>query len=224
MRDRLNEVYQRLFEAYGPQHWWPGESPFEVLVGAILVQNTSWQRVEAAIAGLKTQGVFDWPTLGELDEESLAESIRTVGYYRVKAKRLRNLFAMIHDRYDGSLEALLTDGTESLRENLLSVNGVGRETADSIVLYAAERPRFVIDAYTYRVFTRHGWVEPEIDYDELQDYFESALPAEVPLFNEYHALLVAVGHRHCKPRPKCDGCPLADMLPESGPILPDAEL
>lgn len=220
-RSQLEDVYERLYEHFGPQNWWPGNGPLEVILGAVLVQNTSWQRVEAAIAVLRTRGYLDLTKLIAVDEETLSELIRPAGYFRIKAKRLKNLLRMIDERYGGSLDEMLADSTDELRVNLLGVNGVGRETADSILLYAAERPRFVVDTYTHRVFSRHGWIDFDTDYDALQEHFESSLPADTELYNEYHALLVAVGNRHCKAKPKCDGCPLAPLLPEGGPIMPE---
>lgn len=221
MNSVVREVYDQLFDALGPQHWWPGESPFEVMVGAILVQNTSWKNVEKAIARLRERDLFEPRALFAVPIEELAELIRPAGYYRMKAKRLHNLLRLVVQRYDGDLPAMFAACPASLREELLGVNGVGPETADSILLYAGELPVFVIDTYTYRIMVRHGWVEPEIDYHGLQEFFESNLPEDVKLYNEYHALLVRVGHRHCRKTPQCEGCPLANRLPDSGPVTPE---
>ncbi len=210
------EIYDRLFAAYGPQHWWPGETPLEVLVGAVLTQNTSWKNVERAIANLRDAGALSPAALFALSAEELAELIRPAGYFRVKAARLRNLLQLVVEKYDGSLDAMFTVGLETLREELLSVSGVGPETADAILLYAAKLPTFVIDAYTARVLKRHGWIEPEADYYAMKDHFESSLPHDEQLFNEYHALLVQVGKHHCSRTPQCSGCPLESLLPEGG--------
>ncbi|HLA84035.1 MAG TPA: endonuclease III domain-containing protein [Thermoguttaceae bacterium] len=221
MSQPLQEVYRRLFDAYGPQHWWPGQSPFEVVVGAVLVQNTNWKNVEQAIANLRDADLLSPRALFDTPVEELAELIRPAGYYRIKARRLSNLVRMIVEEYDGDLDAMFAAGAATLREKLLEVNGVGPETADSILLYAGNLPVFVIDGYTYRVMTRHGWIEPEIDYHGLQEHFETHLPQDVVLYNEFHALLVRVGHLHCRKTPKCDGCPLAEMLPEGGIVQPE---
>ncbi len=221
MPSKLLRVYDRLLAAYGPQQWWPGDSPFEVLVGAVLVQNTSWKNVERAIRNLAAADLLSPRALYGVPQEELEELIRPAGYYRVKARRLRNLLAMVVERYDGSLNAMFQTPLETLREELLSINGIGPETADSILLYAGNLPTFVIDTYTYRIMARHGWIGFEAGYDELKEHFESGLARDAALYNEYHALLVRVGHLHCRKQPRCDGCPLAQLLPESGPRQPD---
>ena len=166
MNATLKEVYDRLFAAYGPQKWWPGESPFEVLVGAVLVQNTSWKNVERAIANLRQARLMEPHALYAAPPEELEELIRPAGYYRVKARRLRSLLSLLVDRYDGDLDRMFRTRLPSLREELLSVNGIGPETADSILLYAGELPAFVVDTYTYRVLARHGWIGFDAGYDE----------------------------------------------------------
>jgi endonuclease-3 related protein len=216
MSPSLRQVYEQLLSAFGPQHWWPGESPFEVLVGAVLTQNTSWKNVARAIDNLRDADVLSAASMYNLAPDELAELIRPAGYYRLKAKRLRNLLELIMREHDGSLEAMFATDLTTLREQLLSVNGVGPETADSICLYAAEMPTFVVDAYTARVLKRHGWIEPEADYYAIKEHFESQLDDDVQLFNEFHALLVRVGNQHCRRTPKCDGCPLECWLPPSG--------
>jgi len=221
MASTLQEVYSRLFAAYGPQHWWPGESPFEVLVGAVLVQNTSWQNVARAIDNLKQADLLDPHALCSVSGEELEACIRPAGYFRVKARRLRNLLGFLVDRYDGSLDAMFATGLPALREELLSVNGVGPETADSILLYAGDLPTFVVDTYTHRVLARHGWIDFDADYYAIKECFESGLAQDAALYNEYHALLVRLGKLHCRKTPRCDGCPLADMLPDGGPLKPD---
>jgi endonuclease-3 related protein len=216
MTATLHEVYDRLLTAFGPQDWWPGDSPFEIMVGAVLVQNTAWKNVEKAIDNLREEGLLDPHSLFKLPVEELEELIRPAGYFRLKSKRLRNLLAMILERYDGSIEAMFAESLSTLREQLLAVNGVGPETADSILLYAGQMSSFVVDTYTHRVLARHGWIEYEADYHQIQDHFTMNLPAEVPLYNEFHALLVRVGHLHCRKTPKCEECPLLELLPDGG--------
>ena len=210
----LQELYDRLFKAYGPQGWWPGETPFEVMVGAVLTQNTNWTNVEKAIANLKQAGALSLPALSALPAERLAGLIRPAGYYNLKAKRLANLLAMINQRWEGDLEWFFAQGADEIRKSLLAVKGVGPETADSITLYAATKPVFVIDAYTFRILGRHGLAEPDMGYFELQEVFMDALPLEVELFNQFHALLVRLGKERCKKsKPRCEGCPARDWLP-----------
>ena len=221
MTATLQEVYDRLFAAYGPQHWWPGDSPFEVMIGAVLVQNTSWQNVEKAIGNLRREDLLEPHALYRVPAEELEELIRPAGYFRIKARRLRNLLEFLVEHYEGSLEAMFRTGLSTLREELLRINGIGPETADSILLYAGGLPAFVVDTYTHRVFARHGWIEFDIDYHSIQDHLQSGLPQDVALYNEYHALLVRLGKHHCRKTPKCDGCPLADLLPDGGPVEPD---
>jgi endonuclease-3 related protein len=220
MSGTLQNAFDILYSALGPQHWWPGESPFEVMVGAILVQNTSWRNVSRAIDAIKEDGLLEPDRLYALPEEELAELLRPVGYYRIKARRLRNLLRLVVEDFDGSVERLLSLETQTLRETLLAVNGVGPETADSIVLYAAEKPSFVVDAYTHRIFARHGWIDYSAGYYEIKDYCESELPQDVQAYNELHALLVHVGHHWCKKVPRCDACPLRELLPEGGVVEP----
>jgi len=212
MTPSLTEVYGRLFDSFGPQHWWPGESPFEVMVGAVLVQNTAWKNVERAIDNLRQADVLQPTTLHRVPESELQELIRPAGYYRIKARRLRNLLDFLVSEYDGSLEAMFAAGLSTLREQLLAVNGIGPETADSILLYAGELPVFVVDTYTARVLKRHEWIEPEADYYAIQEHFHGNLSEDVQLFNEYHALLVRVGHLYCRKTPKCDECPLREYF------------
>jgi len=208
-REQLLEIYRLLLDFFGPQHWWPGETPFEIALGAVLTQNTSWSNVERAIANLKAADLLDAGRLHSLDIERLETLIRPAGYFRVKAKRLRNFTTWLCDRCDGDMQNLAPVATGRLREELLAISGIGPETADSILLYALDRPIFVVDTYTARVMVRHGLIAPEgIDYHQLQDLFTSNLEPDVPLFNEFHALLVMAGKDYCKPRPKCQSCPL----------------
>ena len=215
----LQEVYQRLFDAFGPQRWWPGDTPFEIIVGAVLVQNTSWQNVERAIDNLRRAELLDPHALYAVAEDELEDLIRPAGYYRIKARRLRSVLEFLVERYDGSIEAMFRTPLDKLRPQLLGIHGVGPETADSILLYAGSLPVFVVDAYTCRIFSRHGWIDLESDYHQVQEYFHDRLPAEAPLFNEFHALLVRLGKDYCKKsKPLCEKCPLKCMLPEGGPV------
>jgi endonuclease-3 related protein len=217
----LIQAYDRLLAAFGPQHWWPGDGPLEVMVGAVLTQNTSWKNVERAIDNLRDASVLDARALCALPVDELADLIRPAGYYRIKAQRLRSLLAFVVERYDGSLEDMFQTDLATLRAELLAVHGIGPETADSILLYAGGLPTFVVDTYTHRVVARHGWIGYDAGYDEIKDYFQSSLPRDVALYNEYHALLVRVGKEFCrKTGPKCETCPLADLLPESGIVEP----
>jgi endonuclease-3 related protein len=208
LSEQLNDIYNLLFARFGPQHWWPGETQFEIIIGAILTQNTNWANVEKAITNLKKANVLTSDRLHRLDIKNLADLIRPAGYYNIKAKRLKNFLNWFADNYNLQLSRLESVPTDQLRSELLSVKGIGPETADSILLYALNRPVFVIDAYTARICSRHHLIDEGADYDEIKDLFESHLPADIQLFNEYHALLVRLGKDFCKPTPKCDTCPL----------------
>lgn len=213
--DVFQKVYDVLLEYYGPQNWWPGETSFEIMVGAVLTQNANWINVTKAIDNLKERNLLSLSAFYAASYEEIADSIRPSGYYNVKAKRLRNLMQMIIDVYDGELEALLADSLDSSRENLLSVKGVGPETADAILLYCGNHPVFVVDAYTHRVFSRHNLVPDECDYHELQEEFTGRLPSDPDLFNEYHALIVRIGKEFCKKTtPLCEQCPLKGVEEE----------
>ena len=205
----LMQFHQAMFARYGPRNWWPGDSPFEVMVGAVLTQNTNWSNVEKAIANLRAARLLDPHRIDQMSHDQLAELIRPAGYFNIKARRLKNLVHWFCREYDGSIEALGACSVDRLSEELLGVNGIGRETADSIILYALEKLTFVVDTYTYRILVRHGCVAPESDYEELKHYCQSQLPDDVAVYNECHALIVEVGKNHCRPRPKCDDCPLA---------------
>ncbi|MGE4553474.1 MAG: endonuclease III domain-containing protein [Desulfovibrionaceae bacterium] len=203
-----------MLAALGPSHWWPGETPFEVLVGAVLTQNTNWGNVERAIANLKAAGVLDPHAMYALPPAELSELIRPAGYFRVKAGRLRNVLAWLLEQCDGDMAGLAERDLAELRPSILEVKGVGPETADSILLYALNLPTFVVDAYTFRILGRHGLVAEDADYHALRAEFMDHLPEEAPLFNEYHALLVRVGKDFCRKRqPRCDACPLSPFLP-----------
>lgn len=211
-----HNVYEKLLADLGPQNWWPGESPWEVMIGAVLVQNTAWRNVERAIANLRAADLVDPRRLLETSIEELAELVRPAGYFRIKTKRLRSLMEFVVARYEGSLDALRSADWRRLRDELLSVHGIGPETADSILLYALDQPVLVVDTYTHRVFARHGWIDYESDYHQLQDHLASELPVDAAIYNELHALLVNVGHHFCRRQPKCEACPLFDLLPAEG--------
>lgn len=205
---RLMAMLRLLFDHFGPQKWWPGETALEMMVGAVLTQNTNWKNVEKAIANLKKGDLLSLGALHGLSTAALAEQIRPAGYYNIKAKRLKNLVAFIMDRHGPDLSGFLSSEPRALREGLLSVSGIGPETADSILLYAAHLPVFVIDTYTYRILARHGMCEEESDYDQLQALFMDHLPDDPTLFNEFHALIVRTGKTYCKKKPTCHQCPL----------------
>ena len=209
---KLPEIYQRLFHAFGPQHWWPGDSPFEIAVGAILTQNTNWGNVEKAIYNLKKQNALAVKTIHDMPVQKLAELIKPAGYFNVKAKRLKNFIDFLMIKYHGSMKRIGNEDMQVIRKNLLDVNGIGPETADSILLYALGKPIFVIDAYTKRVLSRHGIMGDEKSYDNFQELFHSSLKINVRLFNEYHALFVKVGKTYCKrKKPLCEECPLNNL-------------
>ena len=194
----LLQIYQKMFDALGPRHWWPGETPFEVIIGAILTQNTNWSNVEKAIKNLKTAGKLSPEGIYELSVTELAKLIRPSGFFNVKAKRVKAFINWLFSRYEGNLSKMFAQDLQALRGELLSVKGIGPETADSILLYAGNMPTFVVDAYTHRIFSRHELIPEESTYDEMKSFFEENLPEDVQLFNEYHALLVNIGKTFCK--------------------------
>jgi len=207
-RRELLQVYRRLYRHYGNLRWWPGENPLEISVGAILTQNTAWSNVEKAIQRLKENQVLSVRVLGRLSHGHLAQLIKSAGYFNVKARRLKNFISFLQSRYGGSLNKMFGQDTSRLRDELLSVNGTGPETADSILLYAGEKPVFVIDAYTKRIFSRHGVMAYENGYDDFQQLFMKRIPPDIPLYNQYHAMLVFTGKDFCRTRPLCESCPL----------------
>lgn len=209
----LDKVYDELFAAFGPQHWWPGRTRFEVMVGAILTQNTAWTNVELAIRRLRREHVLQPQKLHAIDTATLAEWIRPSGYFRLKAERLKSLTTALMRDFDGQLSRCFRLSDQALRAWLLDVKGIGPETADSIMLYAAGRTQFVVDAYTRRVLERHDWISSGATYDEIASLFMENLPRDVSLFNEYHALIVHLGKHFCRPRPRCESCPLRHHLP-----------
>ena len=202
--DKLAVLYDRLLDAYGPQHWWPAESAFEVIVGAVLTQNTSWKNVEKALTSLKKTGKLELDSITTLPGNDLAELIRTSGFFNVKAKRLKNLCGWLQSQ--GGLEALATWDTGRLRRALLAINGIGPETADDILLYAFERPVFVIDTYTRRLLIKLGLIEGGEDYETLKQMFESCLARDCRLYNEYHALIVRHAKQQCSHESHCRHC------------------
>ena len=213
IRRQLTVIYRALYGYYGPQHWWPGDTPLEVMVGAVLTQNTAWSNVEKALENLKQERLLTLKRLHALPLAKLAGLIRPSGYYNIKARRLKHLLEFIQKNYGGVLSRMFADDGESLRTRLLSVNGIGPETADSILLYAAGKPYFVVDAYTKRVLSRHCFVAADADYQKVQRLFMEILPNEEALFNEYHALIVRVGKDFCrKSEPPCGKCPLGRYL------------
>lgn len=207
--DPVSVIFDLLFKSYGPQHWWPGDTPFEIIVGAILTQNTNWTNVEKAIANLKQEGCLSPDKLQSIKQEDLAQMIRPSGYFNIKAKRLKVFIEFLFDRFNGDLDTMFGLPLAGLRHELLSVKGIGPETADSILLYAGGYPTFVVDAYTKRIFSRLGILNEEHTYHQVQDFFHNHLDADERAFNEYHALIVNHAKEHCKTKPACDGCPLA---------------
>jgi endonuclease-3 related protein len=208
-RPSVSEIFRVLFRHYGPQHWWPGETPFEIVVGAILTQNTAWTNVEKALARLQAAGALTVETMEALPEAELAGLIRSSGYYNQKAKKLRRFLWYLRERHGGSLERMFSTGTAQLRRELLALPGIGEETADSIMLYGGGHAVFVVDAYTRRILGRHGLLAEKASYREIQERLQRAVRPAAAIYNEFHALLVAVGKQHClRGSPRCAGCPL----------------
>ena len=211
MKRRLMAVYRRLHAAHGPQHWWPGESAFEIMVGAVLTQNTAWTNVEKAIVNLKAAKALSPEVIAATPHRRLAAWLKPSGYFNIKAKRLRSMCAwLIHK---GGTRKIARLPTGALRAELLQVHGIGPETADDILLYAFKRPVFVIDAYTRRIFRRLGSIQGDEDYETLRRLFENSLATDTQLFNEYHALIVAHAKDICRPRPRCACCGLSALCP-----------
>jgi len=211
--EMLVEMFDLLLKGFGPQNWWPADTELEMMVGAVLTQNTNWKNVEKAIQNLKRKGMLSVDALHSLPTNEVAQEIRPAGYFNIKARRLKNLIQFIMEQYEGTISLFLEEGTQSLREGLLSINGVGPETADSIVLYAARRPIFVIDTYTHRILSRHGMIDEEAGYYDLQELFMDHLPDNADLFGEFHALIVRVGKDCCRKKPLCNQCPLEKWGP-----------
>ncbi len=213
MHTRLMEIYTRLSEQYGAMHWWPAETPFEVCVGAILTQNTNWGNVEKAIANLRADGLLTAEAIHRLPAAELAELIRPSGFFNVKSVRLKGFVDWLYGRFDGELSRMFAEDWRALREELLRVKGIGRETCDSILLYAGGKPSFVVDAYTMRLLGHLGLIVGAADYETVRSLFMDHLPEDAALFNEYHALIVQHAKAFCRKRPVCPGCPL------TGPCL-----
>jgi endonuclease III related protein len=206
-------VYERLREVHGHRGWWPGETPFEVCLGAILTQNTAWVNVEKALAVLRARGLLSFAALRGMSPSALAPLIRSSGYFNVKARRAMAFVDFLDREYGGRVEGMAAAEPGALREKLLAVDGIGRETADSIALYAAGLPLFVVDAYTRRIFARLGLLRGTEDYDVIRARFESALPRDAALYNDYHAQIVHLGKDYCRTIPRCDACALAGRCP-----------
>ena len=212
----LTDVYHLLRGHHGPQKWWPADTPFEVMVGAILVQRTTWTNTRRAIENLKRAGKLSPRAIRDTGEEDIQELVKPSGFFRTKARKLRALSEFLGERYGDSLEAMSELSDSELRGELLSVYGVGDETADDIMLYAFGRPLFVVDAYTRRIFGRLGLVDPNLKYADVQSVFQDGIPRDVALYNEYHGLIVVHGKAICKTRPVCSECPLDTVCPKVG--------
>ena len=205
---RIKKLYSALLKNYKKQNWWPAESVMECIIGTILTQNTSWNNVEKAINNLKSRDKITLDFLKKTPLEELAILIKPSGFYNQKALTIKNLIKLIDDKYDGKIKNMFDDETDVIRNNLLQVKGIGNETADCIILYALKRPVFVIDKYSHRILHRHGIIPKNSSYLEMQKIFIENLDQEPSLFNEFHALIVKVGKRHCKTVAECTGCPL----------------
>lgn len=213
---KLKKIFELLFSAIGPRHWWPGDSPEEIIFGAILTQNTNWRNAKAAIDSLKEVGKLDFRLIRQMSVDELAPIIRSSGFFNQKAKALKDFAEYFGLRYGFHLEGMKAQDLWVLRQELLSIPRIGPETADSILLYALEKPIFVIDAYTRRIFSRHRFLPQEESYEAFQRLFMESLEPDVKLYNEYHALIVYTGHHFCRPRPLCSPCPLSRQSWEKG--------
>ena len=207
-RSTLMQMYTRLLKAFGPQKWWPAQTQFEVIVGAILTQNTNWGNVEKALVNLKNKNLLTSQAFQNISQRKLASLIKPAGYFNVKAKRLKNFISFLFKEYDGHLRKMGKEERSILRRKLLAVNGIGPETADSILLYAFDTPIFVVDAYTKRILAHHNIIGLNEDYHDIQEKFMRALKCDTKMFNEYHALIVRLGKNYCKPKPLCEQCVL----------------
>lgn len=213
---KIRIFYSLLHGRYGPQDWWPAETRLECAAGAILTQNTSWRNVEKAISALRENSMLSAEKLRSVSHEQLAVLIHPCGYHNLKAKRLKNFIDFLFAGYGGEMENMLAEDTEKLREKLLSVNGIGEETADSILLYALGKPVFVVDNYARRILSRHYLIPESASYAKIQKFFVQNLPADAGVFGEYHALIVKTGKLHCAKTPRCEGCPLEHDPHDSG--------
>ena len=211
----LLKIYNSLYNYFGPLKWWPGDTPFEIMVGAILTQNTSWSNVEKAINNLKKENLLEPWKLYLINQEKLAQLIKPSGYYNIKTRRLKNFVNIFVNDFEGSAEKMFLGDGKELRKKLLNVNGIGPETADSILLYAGKRPFFVVDAYTKRVFSRHKLILENASYHQIQEFFSQNLDQDVKLFNEFHAQIVMLGKTICTSKnPDCAKCPIAFLISE----------
>ena len=210
-RSTLVQMYTRLHKAFGPQKWWPAQTRFEVIVGAILTQNTNWSNVEKALVNLKNKNLLTSQAFQNISQRKLASLIKPAGYFNVKAKRLKNFISFLFKEYGGHLHKMEREEFSILRRKLLAVNGIGPETADSILLYAFDKPVFVVDAYTKRILYRHNIVCRDDNYHAIQEKFMRALKCDTQMFNEYHALIVRLGKDYCKPKPLCEQCILSNF-------------
>lgn len=209
LRKQLLNIFNSLLEYFGPRHWWPAETPLEVIFGCILTQNVTWKNVEVAISNLKRKNLININKVLSIPSEDLAQLIKTTRYYNQKTSTLKNFCFMLKNKFDGDLDSLFRLDLENLRKILLSLKGIGKETADAIILYAANKPIFVIDAYTIRIFSRIGFFNQNTGYDEAQRFFHHNLPQDLYLYNEYHALIDALGQNICKAKnPNCYLCPI----------------
>jgi endonuclease III related protein len=212
----LTGIYRILLKRFCPQHWWPGDSPFEVMAGAILTQNTNWKNVEQAIGNLKAKGLLDSHRMNAVTTRRLAKAIRPAGFFNQKAAYLKGFCRYYVDQYGGDVGRMRRSPAKRLRAELLEQRGIGPETADSILLYALNKPAFVIDAYTKRIFSRHALLNQRASYDDWQHYFTERLPQNVKVYNEFHALIVKLAKEYCMKRPLCSGCPLQSLGINSG--------
>lgn len=215
----LMRYYDAMSAALGPMRWWPAETPFEVIVGAILTQSTAWGNVELAIANLRAAKLLAPKAMGRISASRLATLIRPSGYFRQKAKKLKAFVRFLNASYKGSLERMFETATDELRKQLLDVHGIGPETADSILLYGGNHAVFVVDAYTHRLLGRHGITDGKADYEKVRAMIENSIPRRAELFNEFHALIVNTGKNWCrKSAARCEECPLRDLLPVDSPL------
>jgi len=215
----LLRLYRTLRQALGDQQWWPADSAFEVMVGAVLTQNTNWSSVEKAIHDLKRHSVLSPSAIATAPLDELMDLVRPAGYFRLKSRRLKRLARWVEENVGDDVAGFASVSTDVLREQLLAIRGIGPETADSILLYALQRPVFVVDSYTKRVLTRHCLAGPEFSYYDLQTFLQESLPRDLDLYKDFHAQFVGVGKRFCRKRPLCDHCPVLPLL--GSPVMDD---
>ena len=212
-KEILLKIYNSLYHYFGPLNWWPGDTPFEIMVGAILTQNTSWSNVEKAINNLKKENLLEPRKLYRINQEKLTRLVKPSGYYNIKAQRLKNFVNLLVNDFEGSAEKMFSGDGRELRKKLLKVNGIGPETADSILLYAGKKAFFVVDAYTKRIFSRHKLISKDSTYYQIQEFFNQNLDRDVGLFNEFHAQIVMLGKTICTSKnPYCAKCPIAFLF------------